>query len=123
MTDKLNIRGDYVSERALQVFKATVARLSIWSQATFGLDTERGPEGALKHLRKEVDETLEAQDDILEYADCLILIVDAARRAGISTNRLIGAMSDKMAVNESREWPEPTADNNTEPIEHVRDDE
>src|SRR5688500_7375797 len=51
-----------------------------WSQATFGSDDERGPIGALKHLAKEAVEAQAAPDDEEEYADCLLLILDAARR-------------------------------------------
>lgn len=90
---------------------------SDWSQATFGTDKERGPMGALRHLEKEARETQAAPDDIEEYADCFLLIVDAARRAGISPLQLIEAAQQKMAINRQRTWPRPVDD---QPVEHVR---
>lgn len=88
-----------------------------WSQATFGKDAERGPLGALRHLEKEARETQEAPQDSEEYADCFLLILDAARRAGISPVQLIEAAQRKMAINRARTWPKPVDDN---PVEHVR---
>jgi hypothetical protein len=90
---------------------------SEWSQATFGTDQERGPLGALRHLEKEAVETQAAPDDIEEYADCFLLILDAARRAGISPLQVIEAAQRKMVVNRQRTWPRPIDD---QPVEHVR---
>ena len=91
---------------------------SAWSQATFGSDIERGPLGALKHLEKEAREAQADPTDVMEYADCLILLLDASRRAGMSPLDLIQYAQKKMAVNRGRQWPTPTAD---QPVEHVRD--
>ena len=90
---------------------------SDWSQTTFGTDQERGPLGALRHLEKEARETQAAPDDIEEYADCFLLILDAARRAGISPLQLIEAAQRKMVINRQRTWPRPVDD---QPVEHVR---
>lgn len=90
---------------------------SEWSQATFGTDSERGPIGALKHLAKEVTEALENPSDEMEYVDCLFLVIDASRRAGISGQRLLGLAFEKLEINKARTWPKPTSD---EPVEHVR---
>jgi ParB family chromosome partitioning protein len=89
-----------------------------WSQETFGTDQERGPIGPLKHLAKEA---VEAQADITdrsEFADCLILTFDAARRAGMTLDDLINAANAKLEKNRNRVWAKPT--NSEEPIEHVR---
>jgi hypothetical protein len=88
-----------------------------WSQATFGKDSERGPVGALKHLAKEAAEALSNPEDASEYADCLLLTLDAARRAGIGPIRLLECAQQKMEVNKSRDWPKPTSD---EPVEHLK---
>ncbi len=99
-----------------------------WSQATFGSDAERGPIGALKHLAKEAREAeiacvmnlgIGGDRGIIaeELADCLLLILDAARRSGLTPLQLIRAAQSKMAVNKARTWPKPTSD---EPVEHVR---
>lgn len=89
-----------------------------WSQATFGSDLDRGPIGALKHLAKEVNETLEKPRDRTEYADCFLLVIDAARRAGITFGDLVEASADKLEVCKQRQWGTPNGD---EPVEHVRE--
>jgi hypothetical protein len=90
--------------------------ISSWSQATFGTDQERGPIGPLRHLEKEAKEAQQNPGDITEYADCLILILDAARRAGFKPLPLLRAAMQKMEVNKARKWPKPTSD---EPVEHI----
>ena len=88
-----------------------------WSQATFGSDEERGPIGALMHLEKEAQEAQACPSDITEYADCLLLILDAARRAGFSTRELLQHTYDKLQVCKQRRWPKPKPD---QPGEHIR---
>ena len=88
-----------------------------WSQKTFGSDQERGPIGPLKHLEKEAREAQENPRDYEEYADCLLLILDAARRAGLDASNLVAAARLKMNKNKARTWPKPV---NDEPVEHVR---
>ena len=88
-----------------------------WSQKTFGSDAKRGPVGPLKHLEKEAKEAWQNPKDTEEYADCLILILDAARRASISPLELIRAAMLKMTINKKRKWPKPTTD---EPVEHTK---
>lgn len=91
---------------------------AVWSQNTFGLDTERGPIGPLKHLAKEAQEAQEKPDDETEYADCVFLVFDAARRAGMTLEKLISTCEHKLEVNKQRKWSKPTDDN---PVEHIRD--
>lgn len=91
---------------------------SEWSQATFGSDKERGPIGALKHLEKEAREAQASPTDPMEYADCFLLILDAARRAGIKPMELMRHAQRKMEINKARTWPKPNGD---EPVEHERD--
>lgn len=95
-----------------------VGRQSKWSQETFGTDAERGPIGALRHLELEAREAAESPDRIEEYADCLLLLLDATRRAGWKLETLVDAALVKQKVNQSREWPKPTEAET--PIEHVR---
>lgn len=87
-----------------------------WSQATFGLDKERGPLGALKHLEKEAKEAQENPTDASEYADCFLLILDAARRAGFSPLELISHAQQKLEINKARKWSVPQKDM---PVEHL----
>lgn len=91
--------------------------LAEWSQATFGTDTERGPIGPLKHLEKEAREAQESPTDPVEYADCFLLVLDAARRAGIKPMELMQHAERKLALNKTRTYPRPARD---EISEHVR---
>lgn len=96
------------------------AELAEWSRSTFGSDEERGPVGPLKHLEKEAREAYEEQNpnkQKVEIADCLFLVFDAARRAGMSYKELCNTAFDKLEVNRKRVWPRPTS---TEPVEDVR---
>ncbi len=102
---------------------------SNWSQRTFGTNAERGPVGGLKHLMLEAQETIAAWESLPnpgdmrtarvneEFADCLLLLLDASRRAGISPARLIRAAQEKMKVNKTRTYPKPTSD---VPSEHIK---
>lgn len=100
-----------------------------WSQAVFGTDKDRGPIGALKHLERESREAqAEAKKmadlaegwshELLkeELADCLLLILDASRRAGVKPMQLVEAAQQKMVINKSRKWGKPVDD---EPVEHI----
>jgi len=75
-----------------------------WSEATFD---DIGPTPKLHHLKKEVEEVLQAPLDRVEYADCLILLLDAARKAGISADELLEVTYEKLQVNKRRLWGEP----------------
>ena len=85
-----------------------------WSQATFG---NVGPVGPLKHLRREVLETIAKPHDLIEWADMQFLLWDAQRRAGITDEQITQAMIDKLAVNKQRSWPEPK---DGEPRLHIK---
>lgn len=91
--------------------------LSEWSQVTFGSDAVRGPIGPLKHLIKEANEAIDNPTDIVEYADCVFLIFDAARRAGFTFEQLRKAINEKLEVNRQRTWPKEITD---APMEHKR---
>ncbi len=88
-----------------------------WSEATFGTTAERGPIGPLKHLLKEVDETIAKPEDLEEYADLGFLVVDATRRAGFTYDQWLEKMFEKLEKNKKRTWIKTAGD---EPIEHDR---
>lgn len=96
-----------------------------WSEATFGTPQQRGPIGPLKHLGKEVGEVLAAicdgkpEAEILEeFADCFILAIDSAQRAGFGYNEVCRAIAAKQSKNRQRTWP--TGVPSDEPVEHVK---
>jgi len=99
-----------------------------WSQRTFGSDAERGPVGPIRHLALECAEVEEAweqwretscggpamksmRDNLrTELADCLLLLMDASRRAGVNLDTLVAAAIDKHQRNKARKWPVSTGD-------------
>lgn len=86
-----------------------------WSDFTFG---DVGPVGPLKHLSKEALEAAANPEDPLEWADMQFLLWDAQRRMGISDDFITRAMIEKLAINKSRQWPEPK---DGEPRLHIKE--
>lgn len=91
--------------------------LAEWSDQQFGYN--RSPIRPIKHLQREVEELLQSPDDPMEYADCLLLIIDAFRMAGGNADELIKYGFQKLEINRQRQWGTPDADGVTE---HVRDE-
>ncbi|HCA9596864.1 TPA: DUF550 domain-containing protein [Klebsiella pneumoniae] len=85
-----------------------------WSDRQFG---NVGPVGPLKHLAKEAIEAAEAPDDISEFADILMLVWDATRRAGFSDEQLAEAVAEKLERNKRRQWG---AVKDGEPCHHLK---
>ena len=88
-----------------------------WSDAQFGGQTL---EGKLAHLVKETVELCGAPHDIMEYADCFMLLLDVARKANITADALLDAAYEKLAINRQRKWDKPNEDGS---VEHVHDQE
>lgn len=98
-----------------------------WSFETFGAHTERGPEGPLKHLEKEVKEAIAAWivggnvlDFLEELVDCQFLVHDAVSRAGFTYDAFLDACWKKLAKNRTRRWGARSADG---VVEHIREEE
>jgi hypothetical protein len=108
-----------------------------WSEKTFGPSSQRGPVGPLKHLAKEAEESQIAwraaemskggQREQAEYAgfeeemaDDLSLVVDAARRGGMTPQRLLEKAMQKLEKNKASQWPDWRTQPADEAIEHDR---
>jgi NTP pyrophosphatase (non-canonical NTP hydrolase) len=81
-----------------------------WSDATFGEGQRTIP--ILRHLIKEVPEAIEACDRdaetaIYEFADCMMLLLDAVNHHGISAEDLMLSVRTKLERNKNRKWGEP----------------
>lgn len=94
---------------------------SEWSQKTFGTDEQKGPIGALKHIIKEAQEAIENPDGVEEYADLLLLVLDASRRAEHDVRALIRAAIDKLSILKTRQYPPFDPAKVDEAVEHVRE--
>lgn len=73
-----------------------------WAATVWG--DSRPPDGCITHLQLEARELEDAPYDIKEYADCLILLLNAAGLAGLSTDDLMEAAWRKHEVNMARKW-------------------
>lgn len=69
-----------------------------------------------KLVLREIPEWLNAQDDPLEYADLIILILDIGTLNGIDVAQ---AVKDKMEINRNRKWK---IDPETRTMQHVEED-
>lgn len=87
---------------------------AVWSEKTFGIHAGTS---TLTHLAREVEELRAAPDDLEEYADCLILLMDAARRQGYSLDDLLLATASKFVANTCRVWGEPDDEGVVEHVE------
>ena len=84
-----------------------------WAEKQFGSDRLLA---TLKHLRSEVDELIESPKDITEYADAFLLLIQAARIAGITMVMLLEAAWKKFRINKKRNWGKPNEDGYSEHI-------
>jgi len=75
--------------------------IGIFTEKTFPNATAKSK--AL-HLAEEAHEAAADPADVLEWADCMILLLDGARKAGFSTNDIHRAVLKKMEINKQRAW-------------------
>jgi NTP pyrophosphatase (non-canonical NTP hydrolase) len=93
-----------------------------WADKTFGKDRE--PTAPLYHLKREVNELIEAiesEDEGKvheEFSDCFILILNAASKYGLNVKTLYLNSLTKMDVNKIRRWGTPDKHG---VVEHLKD--
>lgn len=75
-----------------------------WSRNTFKDSTM---ESNLDHLRDELNEIVENPNDIEEWADVIMLYMNAASFAGHSMDDILVAVNEKLEKNKKRKWGEP----------------
>lgn len=75
-----------------------------FSHKTFGTPEVRDCMGPLTHLKKEVKELHENPNDPMEWADCFLLLVDAADRKGMTFDNLVAVSRNKLEINKARNW-------------------
>ncbi len=90
--------------------------IGAFTEATFPDSTARSK--AL-HLSEEAKEAAADPNDVIEWADCLILLLDGARKAGFATDDIYQAALKKMAINKNRKWGQKDADG---VVRHVEND-
>ena len=75
-----------------------------FSFKTFGSPEVRSCVEPLIHLKEEVNELIENPNDEMEWADCFLLLLDAAWRKGYSVDNLVEFASKKLEINKKRTW-------------------
>lgn len=102
-----------------------VGMYNAWTIEKFPNST---PISSLKGLKREVEETIEAIESFniadkigkldgnnggleiyhdavrIEYADCLMYLIDSARRFGLSVDDLFFSLDEKLQINLQRQW-------------------
>lgn len=124
--------------KKLQLF---IDKQSEWSDKTFGDGKGKLTVPKLSHLKKEIDELVEILEKYYiaknskgvttadkglmylggiseEFADCFILLFDAARCYGMNAEMILAAMELKLEINKTRKWKK--VDKNRV-IEHIKD--
>lgn len=85
-------------------WKTTQKTIAEWSWNTFKDSTIRSN---IAHLRDEIDEIEETPENIEEWADVIILYMNAAHFSGHSMDDILKAVHAKHEKNKKRKWGEP----------------
>lgn len=92
-----------------------VARIcGAWANATFAPDGGYRGQSIVAHLAKEVIELAENPHDMVELADCALLLFHLAHQ---NDGNLQAAIAQKLEINKRRKWDKPDANG---VVEHVR---
>jgi len=79
-----------------------------WSLKTFpeatAVSSLRKLEGEIKEVEKELEDILNEDELIEEYADCLMCLFDSAGRVRIYPEHIFEAFEKKLAKNKARTW-------------------
>lgn len=86
---------------------------------TFGPGTRAA--GVIDHIRKELREIEADPNDLFEWIDVVTLACDGALRQGYSPEDIAKALTEKLARNEARTWPDWRTQPEGKAIEHCRE--
>lgn len=89
-----------------------------FSQDTFG--PKYAVARVIAHMRKEIEEVAKKPDDLMEWIDIINLAIDGALRTGHKPQDITKALTEKLAILKSRDWPDWRTAGENDPIEHVR---
>ena len=106
----------YTDERNLVYIDRGRETAYLWGKQ----NSEAGDVPLYRHAQPtpERDQVRREHADLSEWADMQFLLWDAQRRAGITDEQITQAMTEKLAVNKQREWPEPK---DGEPRLHIKE--
>ena len=107
-----------ISEMSIDSF---MSHITEWANKTFNVHNQASANvGCSRHLQEEAKELTESLADFFyrphsktliaandELADCVILVLQIAKRHGTGFKELFEAAKAKQNINETREWGEP----------------
>ncbi len=76
-----------------------------WTVEKFG--NPSNPIPSLNHLREELEELIADPASPEEWADCFIILIHAARKAGFNMRSIRSFIIQKHEVNKNRRWSAP----------------
>jgi len=82
-------------------------KISAWSEE---INPDQTIESLLKHLVEEAEDLLKDAYNSMAYADVIILLLAAAKKANYSVTELIQATETKMTLNQARIFLPPDKD-------------
>lgn len=95
-------------------FREAVSTWMAWTKENF---PKSGAKSSLIHLQEEIKEVLRELDmdephprqdesvmTLMEYADCMICLLTAVGKSGMTIEQLLKAMMNKMQTNYKRKW-------------------
>lgn len=89
-----------------------------WSLSTFGPGYSLAR--LIDHIKKELGEIAESNGSLEEWVDLILLAFDGAWRSGATPRAVAMTISDKLAINENREWPDWRTADKDKAMEHIR---
>lgn len=100
--------------------KRQFEEITKWQNETFGQATALSK---IAHLAEELQELVDdlksnSENRRLEFADCFILLFGAAASDGMSYDKILEAVEEKMFINYQRKWGKP---NENGVVNHVKD--
>lgn len=79
-------------------------------------------DGKLKHMKKEIDEIIENPDDIIEWADVMLLFLNASKQQGLDMDQILDACKEKFEIIKKREWQEPDEDGTIQHKQQIKEE-
>ncbi|KAF0199015.1 MAG: hypothetical protein FD170_3943 [Bacteroidetes bacterium] len=135
--DLVHVMREFLMDDGHKPLQVLMKDIASWSDATFG-EGQRNT-GILHHLKKEVNELIEAVERFqnvsikligykgseeackaafMEYADCFMLLLDSAYHFGLDAKTLIAFTKQKLEINKARKWGKPDANG---VVEHIKE--
>jgi len=96
--------AEEIENKSLTKFENYFNEQMEWANATF---TKANKHSILTHLRRELIELENSDNDAEEYADCFMLLLHYANKMGLTPESILASCKSKLEKNKSRKWKAP----------------